>query len=185
VYYDLANGTVVDLADTAAATSTAWQIAFRRFEIKLNGGTSGSGEVAGYMAKQLDGFYDADGNPVKAKFLAATPDNTLADLTANDYATPSSRAWVSDSQGSVLSPAYTGTYPGALSYGFYSYYPTASGALPAHRLEANTDEGALLRSGDGKSYARFHLSKIEYATPADATSAQTWTFEFNVQPAAE
>lgn len=186
VYYDLANGTVVDLTDDAAASSTAWQIAFRRYEIKLNGGSSGSSTVAGYLGKQIDGFYDEDGAPIAATFTSTTPDETLAALQANDFDTPArSSGWVSDSEGSVLTPPYTGSYPGALDYGFYSYNPTADAAngLPAHRLSANADNGALLRSGDGLSYARVHLTDISYATPADITSAQTWTFEFNVQPA--
>ncbi len=186
VYFDLQNGAVVDLTDEAAATSTAWHIAFKRYELKLNGGSSGSSTVAGYLAKTLDGFYDSSGNAIASRFTSTTPADTLADLTANDYTAPtSSSAWVRDSEGSVLSPAYTGSYPGALDYGFYSYNPTAGSTAnePAHRLTPNTDAGALLRSGAGTSYARVHLTTITYADPTSATSAQTWTFEFNVQPA--
>lgn len=184
VYFDLASGATVALSDDEAESSTAWQIAFRRYEIKLNGGSSGIGSVAGYLGKEIDGFYDSEGNPVASAFTGTTPDDTLDELTANEFSTPArSSGWVSDSEGSVLSPAYSGTYPGALDYGFYSYNPTAGATAdePAHRLTANEDAGALLRSGTGDSYARFHLQSIRYATPADASSQQTWTFEFNVQ----
>ena len=186
VYYDLQNGAIVNLSDEAAATSNAWQIAFRRYDIKLNGGSSGGGTVAGYLGKEIEGFYDASGDPIASKFTGTTPDDTLAALTANEFSTPSNTSgWVKDSQGSVLSPAYTGTYPGALDYGFYSYNPTAGATAsePAHRLTPNSAAGALLRSGDGKSYARLHLTEIRYADPTDRNSQQTWTFEFNVQPA--
>ena len=46
IYLDLSTGTKVDSTDTAALTSTAWHIAFKRASIKLNGGDSGPGMVA-------------------------------------------------------------------------------------------------------------------------------------------
>ena len=93
-----------------------------------------------------------------------------------------------DSIGSQLSPNYTGTYPNALNYGWYSYYPTDAAAaavgLTQHMLKAHPEAASLVKSGTGNSYARVRLASIAYApaTPAYA-GAQTWTFDFGIQPA--
>ncbi|MOA46169.1 hypothetical protein D3C78_1686500 [compost metagenome] len=96
--------------------------------------------------------------------------------------------WVKDKISSPLQPAYTGTYPSPLNYGWFSYYPTASAAagagLPAvaHLLKANSEGASLLRGGEGNTYARFHVTQIVYADPNDSASKQTWTVKFDVQP---
>lgn len=43
IYLDLETGTKVELDDVAARTSTAWDIAFKRASVRLNGGDSGIG----------------------------------------------------------------------------------------------------------------------------------------------
>ncbi len=79
-------------------------------------------------------------------------------------------------------------YPNPLNYGWYTYYPTATAAasagLPpvAHLIKANVDGASLLRGGEGNTYARFHVTQIAYADPNNASSQQTWTIEFDVQP---
>lgn len=184
VHFDLENGAIVD-----APSAANWHIAFRRGEIKLNGGSSGEGAVAGFLGWQLDGFYDAQGKPNKSQFTSTTPDETLAELkNTSQYTYPATASdWVYDEKSSMLSPGatMTGPYPSPISYGFYSYRPkgdTATGR-PPHGFSANPDKGALLRSGSGDSYTRFHLTDVEYANPANPGSEQTWVFKFNVQPA--
>lgn len=184
VYVNLGSGQVV-------APTEDWHIAFYRYEVKLNGGRSGSGQVAGFVGKTPEGFYDANGQPVVAQFLSpANLANTEAALNAADMATPARASqWVNDDESSALNAAYRGTYPDTLDYGWYRYHPTAAaataaGLLPvAHLLSANPQGAALLRSGEGNSYARFHVTEIRYADPANASSAQTWTIAFDVQPA--
>ena len=182
VYFDLASG-------SATTEAGPWQAAFNRYNVKLNGGTSGSGTVAGYLARTPDGFYGADGKPVVAKFNATTNvQGTLADLTGPLTGPRAPTSWVKDAVGSQLSPAYTGSYPGALNFGWYSYYPTDAAAsavgLAQHQLKVNPDAAALVKSGEGSSYARMHLASIQYAPATPASSgAQTWTIEFEVQPA--
>jgi len=182
VYYDLEN-------NAKTTESGTWHIAFNRYNVKLNGGASGSAKVAGFLGKKPAGFYDADGKPVTAKFTAASNLNdTLADLTGAKTGPASASAWVKDSIGSALTPDYTGTYPNPLNYGWFTYYPTAATAAAAgvvqHQIKANPDAGTLVKSGGGNSYARMRLAEIKYADPASATSAQTWTVEFGIQPAA-
>ncbi|MEB2317926.1 MAG: HmuY family protein [Pseudomonadota bacterium] len=185
VYFDLVTG-------TESSETGEWQIAFNRYNVKLNGGASatGTGAAAGFLAKVPAGFYDGDGNPVAAAIQGADPASMAAELTAADLAGPAmARNWVQDSIGSQLAPAYQGSYPGALDYGWYKYYPTADAAsaagLPAvaHLLGANPEQGTLVRSGEGNSYARMRLADIVYADPNDSGSATTWTFEFGIQPA--
>lgn len=184
VHVDLVSGAVVD-------GSASWQIAFSRYRVKLNGGDSGPGSVAGFLAATPPGFYDADDAPVANRFLDAAPAETLALLTDARLTTPATaRDWIVDADASVLNADYRGTYPGTLDFGWYFYHPTvaaaaAAGLQPAaaHLLSANPEGAALLRSGEGNSYARFHVTGLSYADPANASSAQTWTIEFDVQPA--
>ncbi len=180
VYYNLASNSISSEAGT-------WQIAFNRYSIKLNGGTSGSGAVAGFLSKTPAGFYDASGTPSTAKFNATSNlADTLPDLTGSQTGPTAANKWVKDTIGSQLTPTYTGSYPAALNYGWFSYAPTAS-AIPGlgqHQLKANEQAATLVRSGSGNSYARMHLSNISYA-PADPAynGQQTWTINFDVQPA--
>ncbi|MFN3297611.1 HmuY family protein [Caldimonas sp.] len=184
VYFDLVQGAVSSEAGT-------WHIAFNRYNVKLNGGSSGSGTVAGFVGRTPAGFYDANGAPVAAKFQSATlADDTLPDLQASDLSAPASAsAWVRDALASALNPASRGSYPNALDYGWYVYHPTAASAqaagLPAvaHLLQAQPERGSLLRGGEGNTFARMRLRSIAYADPNNASSAQTWTFDFEVQPA--
>lgn len=182
VYYDLAN-------KTTTAEAGSWHVAFSRYNVKLNGGVSGTGTVGGFLSKTPEGFYGADGAPVLAKFASTTNlADTLADLTGPLTGPRAASAWMKDSIGSQLTPAYTGSYPNALNFGWYNYFPTdaagASAGLGQHQLGANPNAAALVKSGEGNSYARMRLASIAYA-PANPvySGAQTWTFEFGVQPA--
>ena len=186
VYYNLATA-------SAVAETGTWHIAFNRYNVKLNGGTSGSGTVGGFVGATPAGFYAADGvTPVAAKFKAATPADTLADLTGVLAKPATAAAWIKDAVSSQLSPAYTGTYPNPLNYGWFNYYPTdvaaiAAGVAGQHMLKANPDNATLVRSGEGTSYARMRLSSIAYAAVAAGapayTGAQTWTLQMDIQPA--
>ena len=182
VYYDLAN-------KTPTTEAGSWHVAFSRYNVKLNGGVSGQGSVGGFLSKTPDGFYGADGATIPAKFVSTNNlADTLGDLTGAQTGPRTSSGWVNDSIGSQLTPAYTGSYPNALNFGWYNYYPTeaagAAAGLGQHQLGANPDAATLVKSGEGNSYARVRLASIAYApaTPAYA-GAQTWTFEFGIQPA--
>lgn len=184
VHVNLATGTQTDANGT-------WHIAFNRYNVKLNGGTSGSGKVGGFVGRTPAGFYDASGQPVPAKFQStANPADTASDLVATDLSVPASaNAWVRDALTSRLNPVYRGSYPNPLDYGWLTYYPTAAaataGGLPAvaHLIKAMPERAALVRGGEGNTYARMRLEEIRYADPGNASSAQTWTFGFEVQPA--
>ena len=184
VYYDLTSNTV-------SSETGVWQVAFNRYNVKLNGGTSGSGTVAGFVGKTPAGFYGTDGAVVAAKFTATTNvADTAADLTDTALAAPATAAaWVKDSLASALNPAYTGGRPPAtLDYGWYKYYPdatnaTTAGLASAHMIKAEPDRAALIRTGEGTGYARVRLSSIVYAAATPAYNGlQTWTIKYDLQP---
>ncbi len=170
VYVNLKTGDTTDVGGD-------WQIAFYATGVKLNGADAGNGSVGGYLAKQPAGFYDAQGKPVKDKFIAKNnSETTLSDLTnVSAYNLPAGGApWVVDQIGSKLQIPQTGTYPN-IDFGWYTYDGTT------HQLLAKPEDqaqGAVIRSGEGNSYAKMWLKEINNNTGE-------WTFEMDVQPASK
>ena len=185
-HFDLATGTVVDSPD-----ASNWQLAFQRYFVKTNSGVSGEGTVGSFFAQQPDGFYDAEGNAITAAFsdssVIAAAEDALTDTSGWAEWTTGQRgtSWNTDAAFSSLNPDSRGGYPNLIHYGFYSYDPTGDVASAEHMVVAAPDNGVMLRSGDGNSYARVHLTSVTYADSTDPYSQSTWTFDFEVQPAAD
>ncbi|MGP5192223.1 HmuY family protein [Psychrobacter celer] len=174
VYVDLKTG------QSSTDKDSTWQIGFKRNDVILNGGDSGSGKIGGYLAATPAGYYDAKDEPIVSQFITDGSAATLADLTSTaDYDKPlSARSWVIDSKGSDLNPAYTGSFPN-LDFGWYTYNGMT------HQLNAkplDSAQGALIRSAEGNSYARVRLDKINYPD-STATTATSWEFKLDIQPA--
>ncbi|MAS25335.1 MAG: hypothetical protein CMI03_06845 [Oceanospirillaceae bacterium] len=183
VYFDLISGSTV-----AEPSADNWQLGFSRYSVKTNSGISGDSAAGSFFAQQPAGFYDAEGTAIISAFsdgdVIAAAEAALTDTSG--WAEWGSRtAWATDAAYSSLNPDYQGAYPGLLEYGFYSYDPTGAVAGTAHMLVAAPENGVMLRSGSGNSYARMHLSSLQYADAADASSQTTWTFDFEVQPETE
>ncbi|MGO3008837.1 MAG: HmuY family protein [Psychrobacter celer] len=174
VYVDLKTG------QSSTDKDSTWQIGFKRNDVILNGGDSGSGKIGGYLAATPAGYYDAKDEPIVSQFITDGSAATLADLTSTaDYDKPlSARSWVIDSKGSDLNPAYIGSFPN-LDFGWYTYNGMT------HQLNAkplDSAQGALIRSAEGNSYARVRLDKINYPD-STATTATSWEFKLDIQPA--
>lgn len=174
VYVDLKTG------QSSTDKDSTWQIGFKRSDVILNGGDSGSGKIGGYLAVTPAGYYDAKDEPIVSQFITDGSAATLADLTSTaDYDKPlNARSWVIDSKGSDLNPAYTGSFPN-LDFGWYTYNGMT------HQLNAkplDSAQGALIRSAEGNSYARMRLDKINYPD-STATTATSWEFKLDIQPA--
>lgn len=159
-----------------------WHIAFNRYNVQLNGGISGKGKVAGLLAKTPAGYYDTENKAIGEKFTKDNREESKADLTnVSAYNLPANmnaRQWVSDSKNSVLNPAYTGSFPNPLDFGWYTYNPNG------HKISAKAEDvskGALIRSGEGDSYARMRVTDIVYAD-ATARMPTSWKIEFDIQP---
>lgn len=184
-----------NLVTGAEATEDGeWHIGFNRYRARLNGGDSGKGKVGGVIGLTPPSLYEGETQkPNAAALMAAQPGQFLADLSSASLP-DSVKAWQLDGRASRLMPEVTGApnANGVREFGWYNYYPTAelaqAAGLPAttgHVLGAAADKGMLVRGGEGTSYARMRLSKIEYQDPANPRSPQTWTFEFEVQPPAK
>ncbi|MCU0621463.1 MAG: HmuY family protein [Gemmatimonadales bacterium] len=74
-YFNLETQDTVAVA--SPGTSTDWDLAFRRFEVRLNGGVAGPKGVSGYNLQNNAGL-------TTAQFLALTPSNTTAAFDAID-----------------------------------------------------------------------------------------------------
>ncbi|MCH8545025.1 MAG: HmuY family protein [Alcanivorax sp.] len=163
VYVNLETGDEV-------AEESEWHVALRRTELRLNGGDSGPSSVAGVLVAAQDDFYDGDGEPNASVFLNATPESELSVLL-EDYPAPANRNWVVDG----LASAFGGM-------GDWYLYNQVSPECDAGAglITANPDNGWLVKSGEGNSYARVRATDIVFCT-RDGNGVETFTFEFDVQ----
>ena len=139
-YVSLTDGKVLELNDAAAATSTDWHLAFRRSAVKLNGGVSGLGKVAGALADAQAEFY-SDDKPSASVFTNVNADTEVAALdVAYDVAAL------------TLSKD---TYQHAFD-DFYSYNPQT------HQISAKTDTFWMLRHADGQTYSKLTIDALSY-----------------------
>ncbi len=86
VYYSLAAEDTVDISDEEAQSSTAWDIAFKRSVVVLNGGVSGPGEVSGVDLAAL-------GHPDSTDFPAF---DDLGFISDSDWLSDSFNLTISD-----------------------------------------------------------------------------------------
>ena len=141
VYVNLTQATVVELTAEEAPNSTDWHMAFRRSEVKLNGGVSGAGNVAGAVGDAQAEFYDDEGNPIVSVFTNADADIEAKALNASYDA--SALSYVQDSNQPAIAD-------------WYLYNPSD------HTISANTDVGYLVRHADGESYSRLFIDEASY-----------------------
>ncbi|MDY0050652.1 MAG: HmuY family protein [Halothiobacillaceae bacterium] len=182
-YVNLVTGTTVALSDSEAAQSKDWHIAFRRTDIRLNGGVSGLLGVKGAIAVTPDGFYDAQGTPITSTFK--DPNINAASMLAPFTG-------LSDAQVQTLSYKSDAYLPfiigdgSALSWFAYD--------MQTHTLSANSDNWWLIRGAEGDSYARLHVIGLEqnakqvsiemYLQPKGSAAfeggAETWVADLGV-----
>ena len=175
VYFNLTTG------KTTTDKNAIWHVGFKRNDVVLNSGDSGSAKVGGFLAATPAGYYDAKGKLIASKFMTDGSAATVANLTATaKYNKPTSaRGWVVDRKGSDLNPKIAGGFPN-IDYGWYVYKGDQG-----HRLFVKPTEdsiGALVRSAAGNSYARLHLDQINYAD-STAANPSSWVFNIDIQPA--
>ena len=168
-YFNLNTGSTLDLTDAEAATSTEWHVGFSRYNVILNSGDSGIGNVTGALAATQEEFYLAGGDPDSNVFLNATADSEQEHLLATYDL--SALSFVSDTKASAIqgSEAMTGT---TLDMGWYNYN------IVTHTLAVNDQNWWLLRSSAGDSYALFRATSLTN----DPVNGVDVTFEFDVQP---
>lgn len=168
-YVNLNTGETVDLTAEQAASSSDWHIGLRRTAIIVNGGDSGSGNVAAALAASQDDFYNGSDPDVNV-FLNASSESELEHLTTNYDLTS-----LTFSQDEIVaaiegSGETTGT---SMDLGWYNYDFTT------HITSLNSSNWWLLKSSAGDSYAKFHATAFSY----NSTDGMDVTFEFDVQAA--
>lgn len=170
-YLNLSTGQLVDVENTESLASSTWHIAFQRNRIKLNGGASGEGNVAASLAVEQDDFYDDQGEPDTSVFLNATPDSEEEHLLGQIAA--DGLEYVQDAKLAALSGSgeMTGT---TMNMGWYNY------DVASHVLSVNRENGWIVRSAEGTSYAKLTATALDY----DRTGSLTVTFNFDVEPSA-
>ncbi len=139
------------------STSTAWDMAFRRFEVRLNGGVAGPKGVAGYNLAN-------NATKTDAELLALTEANTLGEF-----------------QGIGLN-----SIPAANAFTVESLAEDESGWFvqsPAG-LSANRNAKWKVRLNGG-GYALFRLDSliVDQATATDTTSLRGLVVRYRLQPA--
>ncbi|MEN0064214.1 MAG: HmuY family protein [Myxococcota bacterium] len=156
-YVDLDTATVLG---PEAASSADWELAIRRFEIRTNGGDSGSGQVMAGLAVDPEGFYDASGEPVVDAFVQADAEAQLAALTT-PFTTP---ALSSD------------RIEGVFSEDWFDYNPQTGIAT------ANLDIGWLIRNGEGDGFARVRMNDLDFPT-REGNGIQSFSVAVEVEDA--
>ena len=153
-YFNLATGQVVTPADPS--NSNDWDIAFRRYTVRLNSGTAGTKGVLGYNLENNVGATDAE-------VLAFTPDNQLPffeGVAASDI--PSSGDFTDEG----LAPDFTSWFT-----------PTQTG------LNANPLAVWKVRRASGAgagAYAVIRVAAIGNGAPPDVRMTSI-TFEYRLQ----
>jgi len=149
VYVSLTDGQVITVE--SPETSTDWHLALRRTAIKVNGGDSGSGNVAVAIADAQTEFYNEDGSANANLIMNADADiEAQALLTAYDT---TSLSFVQDSN----EPALTDWYV----YNFQT-----------HQISADTSVGYLIRHADGETYSKLFIDEASYSSMTVRYSTQ-------------
>jgi len=151
-YVDLLNGKVLDLTDEQADDSKAWHIAFRRTDIKLNGGVSGPGSVRGAIAHTPPHFYDENGRPNMDYFKDPNinPEsmlNELLQVTLDDSRNPDL-----EYKEDRLIPFITND---GSARSWFKYDMTT------HQLSPNNELWWILSSRSGKSFAKMNVVALD------------------------
>ncbi len=153
-YFSLKTGKVIDISDEDSKSSTDWDIAFKRTNIKLNGGVSGPGDVQGAVADSQDEYYDDSGDANTSVFLNATAANELASIQA--VSAVSDLDFESDRNIAAIVGGYG-------DQSMWSYDPLT------HKVSAVPERWFVVRSAGGDSYAKLHATNLVRTATRDIT----------------
>ena len=157
VYFSFAENGVVTVADPT--TSTAWDLAFRRYSIRLNGGVAGTKGVTGFNLANNAGATDAE-------VLAFTPASQLPAFDAIDASDIPASGFSTE----VLAPDFSSWFR-----------PTATGLL------ANPAAVWKLRRASGAGAGAYAAIRVENivndANPTPTDGMRGITFGYRLQTA--
>ncbi len=149
-YFDLDLGAVIELTDVEAEANSVWDIAFKRTKTKINGGASGPGNVTAALAEAQDSFYDNENSAIVNTFVNATKDTEKS--VFDGFTDSSALVFETD----VNTPKIDGTLSGDETWALYN--------LADNTVSAQPTAWHIIKSADGSSYAKFHVTDIVQAS---------------------
>ena len=187
-YFSFERGDLVLLTDAEAASSSEWHIAFKRSEIRLNGGISGPGQVRGFdingaedmaAAESFEAVTEAD-IPGANAFISDGPAYAIAEWYSYDPAArslnvPGNAYELRTSDGSFAKFVVDGIEgAGRGDAGRISFrWVVAEG----ENLEGEARSATVDVSGGGEVY--FNLGAGEQVSPADPANSLDWDLHFS------
>ena len=187
-YFSFTSREVLEITDDQASSSSEWHVAFKRSEIRLNGGVSGPGQISGLNLTDgpdiisMDRFdnINASDIPERESFLSDGPA-----LAINQWYTYDPVTHIISAAGNV----YELRTANGLSAKFVVDLLEDAGRSDAGKISFRwvVDEGADL-SGPGQSATvdvsggagvYFNLSKGEEVVIADPAASNDWDLHFS------
>ncbi len=187
-YFSFTLQDVVALTDAEAAQSAEWHIAFKRSEIRLNGGISGSGNVRGFdlmgvedvvAEEAFDAITSAD-IPGADAFIADGPAYAIGEWYSYD---PASHRPALTGHAYELRAA-DGQFAKFVVDGMEGASRTDAGRLTFRWVVADgTDLTGAARSAtvevSGGEEVYFNLSSGEQVAPVDPATSMDWDLHFS------
>jgi len=185
-YYNFSTKEVIELTDIQASTSTEWHLAFKRSEIRLNGGVSGPGQVVGLNL--------TDGQDIIAM-------ETFDDISMSDI--PDRDSFLSDGPAYAISEWYSyDSVSHTISASGHTYELRTAEGLPAKFIVDMLEDPGRADAGkisfrwvvgndltgpeqsatvdvSGGAEIYFNLSLGEEIVPADLASSTEWDLHFS------
>lgn len=153
VYLDLDTDTILALTDAEAQSNTAWDLAFKRYDVRTNSGDAGPGATKAAVAVANDDLYDANG-PIRSAFEAL--DAASADAAFASVTSKSGLSFVTDRGVPYVSA--NGMSPTS----WFKVTPPPVG--PA--FDAQPDVWWYVRGAKGDAFAKYHVVNIDYVLGA-------------------
>ena len=145
---------LLDLLSGSTVTDETWQVAYQKsVGFKLNGGSSGDGEVSACIAHQYTDLFDDNGDAVESSFEALTASSTLTDFNRVDS------TYCTDFEFDEIETEID-------TDDWLDYNATT------HTISAKEGNGWIVRSADGDSYARVKVDSLSSTTAV--FSNQLW-----------
>lgn len=144
IHIDSSSGaqTKVDLDSGTSVQDDNWHVSYQKYVgFALNGGVSGSGNVAGCVAAEFETLFDDEGNAVADEFMKLTGSNTLESFES--VTMDSCDSFESDSLETRIE------FDDWVDYNFLT-----------HQVSAKEGNAFLIKHSDGSTMSRFSVTSL-------------------------
>lgn len=151
---DATQAAQLDFVSVSTVTDDTWQIAYQKYlGFKLNGGASADGNVSGCVAHEYTDLFDENGDSVVEEFKALTVSTTVTEFDSVDAT--SCTEFESDTLKTTIS---------------IEDWLDADYSQGTPIYSAKADNGWIIRSADGVSYARVKVKTVDVAFLDEGTT---------------